>query len=258
MRYAISLRFPIILFVLFALASCATSDGIYHTVRKGQTLYQIGQGYQVNDQYLARLNGIDDPSSLRIGQKLFIPGAKTVKNLTSAPSTSSHAPPHHSPSLSARSTAEANTTSAERKKTPAKSTAAASVKSAPTKAVKGIFAWPLRGNLLQAFGPCGNRNYNGVEIAAPEATPVQAAAAGRVTYSGDGIRGFGHLIIIKHDGSFYTVYGFNRKNLVESGAFVSQGQKIALSGIPPSGGKPRLHFEIREGKSPVDPIFYLP
>jgi lipoprotein NlpD len=97
-----------------------------------------------------------------------------------------------------------------------------------------------------------------VEIGVPEETPIQAAAAGQVTYSGDGIRGYGNLIIIRHDDSFFTVYGFNRKNLVASGAFVNQGEKIALSGCPPSGGKPRLHFEIRQGKAPVNPIFYLP
>jgi lipoprotein NlpD len=87
---------------------------------------------------------------------------------------------------------------------------------------------------------------------------VVSAAAGRVIYSGNGIRGYGNLIILKHDDSFYTIYGFNAKNLVESGSFVSKGEKIALAGSPPNGGSPRLYFEIRHGKTAVDPIFYLP
>ncbi|WP_225911698.1 murein hydrolase activator EnvC family protein [Desulfuromonas versatilis] len=98
----------------------------------------------------------------------------------------------------------------------------------------------------------------GIEIAAAPGSAVQSSAAGQVIYSGNGVKGFGNLIILKHDDSFYTVYGYNQSNLVKAGTFVGQGQKIALSGRPPSGGNPRLHFEIRHGKQAVDPIFYLP
>jgi lipoprotein NlpD len=97
-----------------------------------------------------------------------------------------------------------------------------------------------------------------VEISAVSGTPVLSAAAGRVIYSGDGIRTYGNLIILRHDNDFFTVYGFNQKNIVDAGTFVSKGERIALSGAPPAGGKPRLYFEIRRGKEPVDPIFYLP
>ncbi|MFA5515890.1 MAG: M23 family metallopeptidase [Desulfuromonadales bacterium] len=251
MQYPISLRRWIISFVVFTLAACAPSGGVYHTVQKGQTLFQIGQVYHVNDKYLARLNGIDDPTSLRIGEELFIPGANQTRSVPVKSATPAKAS-KPKPAAPAPARKAAAPVVSKKKSPPAASAAKAST------ATKGVFAWPLKGNVLQAFGPCGTRTYNGVEIGAPEETPIQAAAAGRVTYSGDGIRGYGNLIIIKHDDSFYTIYGFNRKNLVESGVFVSQGQQIALSGRPPSGGEPRLHFEIREGKSPVNPIFYLP
>ena len=87
---------------------------------------------------------------------------------------------------------------------------------------------------------------------------VTAAAAGKVIYSGDGVNGYGYLIILQHEDDLFTVYGFNQKNLVRQGDYVSKGERIALSGIPPSGGKARLHFEVRKGKQAVNPILYLP
>jgi lipoprotein NlpD len=125
------------------------------------------------------------------------------------------------------------------------------------KGQKGVFDWPLRGAIHRTFGD-KNGNHKGIEIRAPEGTPVLAAAAGRVIYSDTGIRGFGHLVILQHDDDYFTIYGYNRSNLVSSGAYVSRGQKIALSGVPASGGPPRLHFELRRGKTPVNPILYLP
>jgi lipoprotein NlpD len=128
----------------------------------------------------------------------------------------------------------------------------------PAAAFKGKFNWPLKGALLKGFGGGGGSPIKGVEISAAAGTPVLSAAAGRVIYSGDGIRTYGNLIILRHDNDFFTVYGFNQKNIVDAGTFVSKGERIALSGAPPAGGKPRLYFEIRRGKEPVDPIFYLP
>ena len=98
----------------------------------------------------------------------------------------------------------------------------------------------------------------GIEIAVRSGSPVLAAEAGKAIYSGDGVNGYGHLIILQHENELFTVYGFNQKNLVRQGDFVSQGEKIALSGTPPAGGQARLHFEVRRGKQAVDPILYLP
>lgn len=252
----ISLRFTILALLLFP-AACAATKGIYHTVQPGQTFYSISRLYSVNEQYLARLNNIDDPAKLHYGQRLFIPGATRIIDL-----------PANSPeknSVSKKSAVKkAASVPVARSSTPplsvpvsSKNATQQSTPIVPAVA-KGTFAWPLKGDMLRGFGQSGNRSCNGVEIGVPEETPIQAAAAGQVTYSGDGIRGYGNLIIIRHDDSFFTVYGFNRKNLVASGAFVNQGEQIALSGRPPSGGTPRLHFEIRQKKAPINPIFYLP
>ena len=128
----------------------------------------------------------------------------------------------------------------------------------PAAAVAGKFSWPLQGRVLKGFGGTADTPIKGLEIAAPRGTPILSAAAGRVIYSGNGIASYGNLVILKHDNDFYTVYGFNDKNIVDVGVFVSKGERIALSGAPPAGGTPRLYFEIRRGKEPVDPIFFLP
>jgi len=132
------------------------------------------------------------------------------------------------------------------------------VKSSPPKVAQGSFSWPLQGALLRRFGdqipfPC-----KGVEIAAPPGTPILAAADGRVIYSGDGISSFGNMIILQHEGDFYTVYAFAQKIFAEIGSSVRQKERIALSGAPPQGRSPRLYFELRHHKEPVDPTFYLP
>lgn len=249
------MRILVIVVILALLAGCAPSRGVYHTVKSGQTLFRIARTYEVDERYLARLNGVEDPARLRVGQRLFIPG---VDRLRPVPATVK----------ATASPSAAVTPAPQPPKTPPGRPPGKAVAPAPasppavsdrSKAIgKGKFSWPLRGAVLRQFGSHDNRTCNGLEIAAPEGTPVLAAAAGRVTYSGNGIRGFGHLVILRHDDSFFTVYGYNRKNLVETGAFVSQGERIALSGIPPGGGQPRLHFEIRQGREPINPFFYLP
>ncbi|MBE0502359.1 MAG: M23 family metallopeptidase [Desulfuromonadales bacterium] len=112
--------------------------------------------------------------------------------------------------------------------------------------------------MVKKFDSQSSVGSKGIEITASSGTPVSSAAAGKVIYSGDGISGYGNLLIVRHDDSFFTVYGYNKKNLVQTGAFVSKGEKIALSGQPPAGGAPRVYFEIRYGKKPVNPLSYLP
>ena len=129
---------------------------------------------------------------------------------------------------------------------------------ASVKPVKGLFEWPVKGKVLNGFGAKGDTTHKGIEIAASNGSTVRAAASGKVIYSGNAIRGYGNLIILEHSDNFFTVYGYNQKNLVAMDDFVGQGDKIALSGSPPNGKSPRLHFEIRHGKAAVDPIFYLP
>lgn len=116
------------------------------------------------------------------------------------------------------------------------------------------FMWPARGKLLAGFS---ESNSKGVDIAGQPGDPVVAAAPGRVMYTGTGIRGYGKLIVIKHDEGYNSVYAHNREILVKEGQTVARGERIAELGDTDSD-KPKLHFEIRKSGKPVDPMKYLP
>ncbi|PLX87365.1 MAG: peptidase M23 [Desulfuromonas sp.] len=235
--------------VLLALLACA-QQGVYHQVKEGQTLYRISRAYGVDEIYLARVNGIADPKDLLSGTRLYIPGATSVKRVAAVK-------PRRIPKSAVNPpTAPKAVRPAVKNKPPAKISAPS--KGPVSAAKKGTLAWPLRGKLLSAFKASEKSGGKGIEIAAPHNSAVKAAAAGQVIYSGDGVKGYGHLIILQHENDLYTVYGFNTRNLVQQGEFVSGGEKIALSGNAPGGGVPRLHFEVRRQKQAVNPILYLP
>lgn len=230
------------------LAGCPPPRGVYHPVQKGQTLYRIGKAYGVDEQRIAQLNDISDPSRIKVGQRIFIPGADRPLAVPATASSRARPASSNSPPTSVKP--PRITSAPKAPATPARTKAPA--------VARGAFAWPLKGKVVKGFDAKGSTPHKGVEISARKGAPVHSAAAGKVIYSGNGISGYGNLIILKHDDSFYTVYGYNQKNLVREGAFVSKEQKIALCGLPPGGGTARLHFEIRRGKQPVNPIFYLP
>jgi lipoprotein NlpD len=239
---------------------CAAPKGVYHTVQRGQTLYRIGHVYQVDVNQLARINRLTDRSQLKVGQRLFIPGVGSIKyvpaTVVARSKTSVKLPTSKPKKTSSIRTVRPPATVRPQK--PVSADASHTATRVNAKAGKGTFVWPVRGSVLKKFGTIGSHANKGIEVATSVGSAVVAAAAGKVTYSGDGISGFGNLIILKHDDSYFTVYGFNQANLVKSGSFVSQGQKIALAGRPPTGGQARLHFEIRRGKEAVNPVPLLP
>ncbi|PLX81917.1 MAG: hypothetical protein C0617_15440 [Desulfuromonas sp.] len=243
---------------------CSRPSGIHHTIREGQTLYRIARTYEVNEKYLARLNGISDPTRLEVGQRLFVPGASRLKEVPSTVKSpekgakATAASPGKVAAVPRQVRAAPKAHQSKGQKVPPRQAPPKTVPKAAVATQKGKFSWPLRGKILRSFDKGTTEISKGLEIGTPLSTPVLSSAAGQVIYSGNGIAGFGNLIILEHDESFYTVYGFNQKNLVETGKFVSQGERIALSGLPPRGGTPRLHFEIRRGKKAVNPIFFLP
>jgi murein DD-endopeptidase MepM/ murein hydrolase activator NlpD len=230
----------------------ASVTGVYHTVQEGQTLYRIGLIYQVDDKLIARVNNISNPRQLRVGQRLYIPDATSSKEVPPARVASKPVPPSASGVKTPAPTTAAQPASVRPTNPPAPAPSPPPNPSSRAGQVrKAQFSWPVPGKVVRHFGQKDGEACRGVQIAVAPGTPVTAAAAGRVTFSGDQIRGYGHLVILKHDDAYYTVYGLNEKNLVEVGTQVAKGTRIALSG-------PRLHFEIRRGKEALDPIFYLP
>lgn len=240
--------------VLLLLVSCAPV-GLYHVVEPGQTLYRIAKAYSIDEAYLAKVNGISDPKQLAAGQRLYIPGAMLTRAVPverpKAPPSPVVPPPPAKPS---KARPPAQTAAKAKPPTPlGRAEAIPGPRPAP-----GTFVWPARGQVVTEFGPTAGKSSKGIEIAVPHGTPVIAAAAGKVIYSGNGIRGYGNLIILEHAENFFTVYGYNAKNLVAVDSFVGQGDRIALSGAPSGSKSPRLHFEIRKGKTAANPIFFLP
>lgn len=247
-RFLLALLIAVTLVIVMA----ACHRGVYHTVEPGQTLFRISRTYGVDSDYLARINNISDPAQLRAGTRLYIPGADQQRRV--AVVTSSSTPTTTSSTASAPLPSP---TPAPRPVVPRPTPAPS--QPAPAGVPQQTFNWPLKGSVLRQFNPAAQAGAGrGIEIAAQPGTAVLAAEAGRVIYSGDGVSGYGHLVILQHDNQLFTVYGFNQRNLVHQGAFVSRGDRIALSGTPPAGGEPRLHFEVRSGKEPVNPQLYLP
>jgi lipoprotein NlpD len=200
--------------------------GVYHIVRPGQSLYRIAKTYGVEAQELSRVNGIKDLNRVRAGQRLFIPGARRVLEV---------------PVYRPEETAELE------RRLPTEQGAPASLD----------FTWPVKGEIVARFGIQDGFRNNGVAIAAPEGTPIQAAEAGRVIYSGAELRDYGNMIIIDHHGSFATVYAHNRVNLVRQGDQVTKGQAIAEVGMSGIAESPYLHFEIRKRGKAQDPLAFL-
>jgi lipoprotein NlpD len=127
----------------------------------------------------------------------------------------------------------------------------------PAAATGVAWAWPLKGSLVQTFSD-GDRTRQGIRIRGRAGEQATAAADGQVVYSGGGLKGYGNLIIIKHNDKYLSAYGFNRRLLAAEGDRVKRGQAVAEIGQAVEGGGYLLHFEIRRDGAAVDPLLYLP
>jgi LysM repeat protein len=192
--------------------------GVYHTVEEGQTLWRIANTYDVDLETLQWVNDVEDVTDLRVGRILFIPGATNVMKVVPV--------------------------------RPEDET--------PPSLAKILVAWPLRGRQTSGFGPRNNRPHQGVDIAAPKGTPVKAAAGGKVVYSGAGMKGYGKVVVVKHESDLSTVYAHNSALLVRMGDRVNKGQVIARVGSTGWATGPHLHFEVRRRGVPENPMDYLP
>jgi len=258
----------------------------FYTVRKGDTLYSIALDQGLDYRDLAQWNGITDPAVISAGQSLL---------LTAPAATATTAPLPIAPGVQARPLGETPIVSDTVVAPPAAATASSppvvaggSIVSQP-KAVRAPYSdqtyaqlsgatpglapkpdprpatgdgddhvnwgWPASGKIINSFNETAT--LKGIGIAGKRGQPVVASAAGRVIFSGMGIRGFGKLIVIKHNNTFLSVYGHNNELLVKEGQTVAKGQKIAEMGSTDTD-QVKLHFEIRRLGKPVDPVRLLP
>lgn len=224
----------------------------FYTVKPGDTLIRIGLDSGQSWRDIARWNGLDNPNVIEIGQVLrVVPPAVPATTVVG-------------PGVVTRPVASATVTTAP--VAPAQTTAPASTVAAPAPAPVAAPAatpavdedvtwiWPARGTVLSGFDEVKNK---GVDIAGVAGDPVLAAADGRVVYVGASLRGYGNLVILKHNNTYLTAYAHNQLLLVKEDQTVRRGQKIAEMGSS-DADRVKLHFEVRRQGKPVDPTKYLP
>lgn len=235
----------------------AIPAGRYHKVGKGETGIAISRAYGVEWGRIAQLNELDEPYVLREGQRLMLPSSKEVAGM----SADQRAAAFRLDIEDLISGSEPALATRE-KPTPPVTTAKAvppTVTVAEPSRFAGRFDWPVRGPILRSFGNIGSGQRNdGINIGAALGTPIAAAADGVVAYVGQDIPAYGTLILLRHGDGWLSAYGYADSITVARGQKVVRGQTIAKSGISPYSGQPQLHFEIRNGVKPVNPIGYLP
>lgn len=198
-------------------------------VQPGETLYSIAWQYERDYLVLATLNNLRPPYNIYPGETIRI--ADLAHKITK--------PYIEKQPLQPRSQTRAHTVYDAKAKT---------VTSQPVR----NWQWPAQGRIAKKF----SFDNKGIDIAGKYGEPIRAAAGGEVVYAGNGIRGYGDLLIIKHNSEYLTAYAYNKQLLVREGQFVKQGQKIALMGMNNSGNV-LLHFEIRHRGKPINPVYYL-
>jgi len=201
-------------------SAAVSSSQTTYVVKSGDTVYRIAARFGISTTALMNANGLTNPRDLRLGQVLTIPGA--YRGSAPAYAGNSHAFPYHGERASRQ------------------------------------FGWPVSDGMVSSgFGVRNGAMHQGIDIAAPEGTPVHAADSGTVIFSG-ALHGYGNVVIISHDDDYATVYGHNQVNLVLEGARVVRGQTIARIGTSGRTSGANLHFEVRYENVAHNPLAYLP
>lgn len=203
-----------------------------YRVQKGDTLYSIAWVFGLDYHQLAKINHISPPYELRIGQQLTMTNRPASPNQHATLKPKALPQPNRASALSAPRIPRWHSSNRTLK-----------------------WVWPTNGRIVSRFSPKANGNY-GIDFTGYLGKPVKAAANGQVVYSGRGVRGYGNLIIIKHNDKLLSAYAFNRQVYVKVGEKVRVGQKIATMGRN-TANKIRLHFEIRRNGKPINPLSLL-
>ena len=230
----------------------------YYSVKSGDTLIRIGMDNGQSWRDIARWNNIENPNLIETGQVLRVTPPEET-GVVVRPVSSTNVVTSPAPANTASAPAPASNTASVR---PPASAANPPNASTPTNNLANSdsaedtvsFQWPTRGNVLAGFDEVKNK---GIDIAGKAGDPVLAAADGKVVYAGSGLRGYGNLVILKHNNTYLTAYAHNQSLLVKEDQAIKRGQKIAEMGNS-DADQVKLHFEIRRQGKPVDPAKYLP
>ncbi len=239
--------------------------GARYAIRSGDSLYKIARAQGVSLRRLQAANPGLDPRRLKIGQEIIIPGAAGAPASTRGDRRIAS----NGPALEGRALAPRPRLAPEpvAPREPARQTAALPPRESATMTDAGpapevgdqaLFRWPIKGRIIAGFGRRANGKFNdGIDIAAPKGAPVRASRAGTVAYAGQELEGYGKLILVRHDDDWVSAYAHNSEMLVGRGDTVARGQVIAKAGNSGGAAQPMVHFELRKGSKPVDPMKHL-
>ncbi len=238
-----------------------------HRVQPGETWYALGRQYHVHPRKIAAYNGLSLSSGLKVGQVVKIPPSDgwSMPGGSRATTVARNERPRTTTPARERRVAQArprvkdqdritDAPAAEPRQTQRLAQSSPVRKQASSGA---SFIWPVQGRVIAKFGKTKNGRNEGINIAAPEGAPVRAAADGVVAYAGNELKDYGNLVLIRHKGGWVTAYAHNKALKVKRGDRVKQGQVIAAVGRTGAVKTPQLHFELRKGATPVDPLAYL-
>lgn len=230
---------------------------VKYTVSPGETLYSISWRYGYDHREVAAWNHIPPPFSIYPGQQLLLiaphqAGAKPSRQVATASSSIAKSPSVSNVAVASPAVV-ASTTVAKPRSTNPRSRVEKRPANHQQKSIAWL--WPSEGVIVSGFNPGNGKK--GLDIRGKLGQSVIAAASGNVVYSGSELIGYGNLIIVKHNDTYLSAYGHNRRLLVKEGAEVKQGEQIAEMGDSGKDGV-ILHFEIRRDGKPVDPLTYLP
>lgn len=236
----------------------------FYRVKRGDTLIGISLEHGVDWRELAAWNKIENANLIDVGQLLRVkdpnapePVASVQSNLTQTQPISPSSGIQIRP-IEGQATSPASTPAPVASAAPPPGTAtpsAAPAESSSAAAVGSLnWGWPANGQVITSFTEGGSK---GIALAGVQGEAIYAAEQGRVVYSGNGLRGYGNLVIVKHPEDFITAYAHNRSIMVKEGQTVKRGQKIAELGMT-DADRPMLHFEVRRGGKPIDPMTVLP
>ncbi len=246
-----------------------------HTVKDGESIYIIADRYNVDYQELAKYNGLSRPDLIRPGQELKIPssaaaqptqtaeskpradGVKVVRTRIVSRRPEPAAKPVRVASNAANVPVPQSSPARQEAPAPRKPTRTASL-TLPAPMSGTEFRWPVRGRVISKFGSKPNGKHNdGINVAVPLGTSVKAAENGVVAYAGNELEGYGNLILVRHSDGWVSAYAHNEELLVKRGDTVKRGQIIAKAGQTGSVSQPQVHFELRKGSKPVDPLQHM-
>jgi murein DD-endopeptidase MepM/ murein hydrolase activator NlpD len=244
-----------------ATRSAGAMPSSVHVVNRGDTLNNIARRNHITVGQLAAANNLPPTTQLKIGAKIKVPGghvaAAAPAMAPEPPKQAAIAPPVTTKPVAAATPEPVQRAALANEKT-VPETAESPVKTADATNALPTFRWPARGRVVTGYGAKTNGKQNdGINIAVPEGTPVKAAEDGVVAYSGNELKGYGNLILVRHANGYVTAYAHASELLVKRGDSIKRGQIIAKSGQTGEVSSPQLHFEIRKGSTAVDPTQFL-